>query len=259
MCKIIAVANQKGGVAKTTTVVNLGAALVKSGKRVLLVDNDPQASLTICQGIDQPDELELTLVDLYDAAIRCSEDVDIRNCILHKDGIDFIPTDIGMCNSELSMINAMRREELLKRILSPIKSEYDYILIDCPPTLQLLNINSLTACDSVIIPVYLDFISIKGMELLLQSIAQTKRLLNPKLQIEGMLITRYEKTKLSKATEEIIRDAYGSNVRIFETRIPKSVRASESLGEAQDILKYDPRGKVADAYIKLANEVMSNV
>ena len=260
MCKVIAVANQKGGVAKTTTVVSLGTALSRMGKRVLMVDLDPQANLTMCQGINQPDELPATIVDGLAAVMNDEFPFAPEKYILSKDGVDFIPSDIRLSNLEVSMVTAMRREEILKAFLHDLRSFYDYILIDCLPSLQMLAINALTACDSVIIPVQSQYFSAKGLELLLQSIAKTKRNLNPAIAIEGILITMCDmRTKMARDVVGMLHDAYGGQLRIFTNKIPFSIKPSEGQGQGMNIFDFDPHGKVAAAYEMFAKELMSNV
>lgn len=183
---VMAVVNQKGGTAKTTSVENLGIGLAKAGKKVLLVDCDPQASLTICLGYPRPDELPVTLTELLTASIN-EQTVNLTEGILHqKEGVDLIPSNIALAGLEVALVNTMNRERMLKQFLEPIKQEYDYVLLDCMPSLGMLTVNALTAADTTLIPVQANYLSAKGLEQLLQTVNKVKRQINPKLRIEGI-------------------------------------------------------------------------
>lgn len=186
--KVLVLSNQKGGVAKTTSTVNLGVGLAKTGKRVLLVDADPQSSLTISLGIKAPDELTVSLADMMQAVVS-DQPFPEQNCVIsHAEGVDLLPSNIGLSGMEMSLFNAMSREHVLKTCLGRFKKSYDYILVDCMPSLGMLTINALAAADSVIIPSQPSFLSTKGLNLLLHSIARVKKQINPKLQISGILL-----------------------------------------------------------------------
>ena len=256
---VIAVVNQKGGTAKTTTVENLGIGLAREGKKVLLVDTDPQGSLTISLGYPRPDELDITLFDLLNKTIN--EDAVITGeGILHQtEGIDLIPANISLAGLEVALVNTMNRERVLKQFLEPIKGNYDYVLLDCMPSLGMLTVNALAAADAALVPVQANYLSAKGLEQLLQTINKVKRQINPKLRIEGILLTMVDcRTNYSKEISSLIRDTYGGHIKIFNTEIPRSVRAAEISAEGKSIFLHDPKGKVAETYQELTKEVMRN-
>ena len=258
-CKVIAVANQKGGVGKTTTAVNLGVALGKLGKRVLLVDADPQGSLTRSCRIIDPDGLETTLSELM-AYEMTGEDKDFvlkTEALRSFENLDLIPSNISLSGTETALFNCMNRESVLKRTLEPLRRYYDVILIDCMPSLGMMTINSLVAADSVIIPCETSYLSVKGLDLLLHSISKVKRQINPELKIDGVLLTMVDsRTNNSRDISDALRDAMGININVFNTEIPRSVRATECPNAGESIFTHDPRGKVADAYANLAKEVL---
>lgn len=255
-CKIIALTNQKGGVGKTTTTANLGIGLAREGKRVLLVDGDPQGSLTISLGIKNPDELMETLATAMSAEINDLELPADSGIIHHSEGVDLMPANIELSGIELSLFNAMSREMVMSNVLNRLRNNYDYILIDCMPSLGLMTINALAAADSVIIPSQANFLSTKGMNLLLRSISRVRRQINPKLRIDGILFTMVNnRTNNARAIISAMRTAVGENIRVFKTEIPRSVRAEEATEKGKSIYLYDKNGTVAQAYTDLTKEV----
>ncbi|MDO5110955.1 MAG: AAA family ATPase [Clostridia bacterium] len=258
MTRVIAVANQKGGVGKTTTTESLGIGLAQQGKRVLLVDADPQGSLTIGLGYREPDRIEDTMYEIMQAAIEDSGTTDLREATLHHaEGVDLLPANIRLAAMEMQLLNVMMGETIMQRIVESVKTNYDYVIIDCMPSLGLLTINALTAADSVIIPVQAQYLSARGLEQLLQSIAKIRKRINPLLQIGGILTTMIaDRTNIAKDITALIQDAYGANVRIYSSRIPQSVRVAESAAKGCSIYTYDGRGKAAKAYRRFVEEVM---
>ena len=256
---VIAVVNQKGGTAKTTTVENLGIGLARQGKKVLLVDTDPQGSLTISLGYPRPDELDVTLFDLLNKTINEAV-VNAGEGILHQpEGIDLIPANISLAGLEVALVNTMNRERVLKQFLEPIKGNYDYVLLDCMPSLGMLTVNALAASDAALVPVQANYLSAKGLEQLLQTINKVKRQINPKLRIEGILLTMVDgRTNYGREISSLIRDTYGGHIKIFNSEIPRSVRAAEISAEGKSIFLHDPKGKVAEAYQNLTKEVLTN-
>ena len=256
---VIAVVNQKGGTAKTTTVENLGIGLAREGKKVLLVDTDPQGSLTISLGYPRPDELEITLFDLLNKTIN-EDSVSAGEGILHQaEGIDLIPANISLAGLEVALVNTMNRERILKQFLEPVKGNYDYVLLDCMPSLGMLTVNALAAADAALVPVQANYLSAKGLEQLLQTINKVKRQINPKLRIEGILLTMVDgRTNYGREISSLIRNTYGGHIKIFNSEIPRSVRAAEISAEGKSIFLHDPKGKVAEAYQNLTKEVMTN-
>lgn len=256
---IMAVVNQKGGTGKTTTCENLGIGLANEGKRVLLVDTDPQASLTIALGHPRPDELSVTLTDRMVKVIQDQPVEPKEGIISHKEGIDLMPANITLSGMEVALVNAMSRETVLRQVLEPLKNQYDFILLDCMPSLGMLTVNALAASDQVLIPVQANYLSAKGLEQLLQTVNKVKRQINPKLKVEGILLTMVDfRTNFAKEISTLIRDTYGSKLNVFEADIPRSVRAAEISAEGVSIFRHDPGGKVADAYRSLTKEVLTN-
>ena len=254
---VTALVNQKGGVAKSTSCINLGAALVQEGKRVLLVDTDPQASMTIALGNPQPDNLPITLADLMARAMNDQMPSPGEGIIHHPEGMDLLPSSIALAGTEVSLVNAMSRESMLKYVLNEYRKDYDHILIDCMPSLGMLTINALAAANKVIIPVQANYLSAKGLEQLLQTVAKVRRQINPKLQIEGILLTMVDsRTNYARDISNLIRETYGGKLKVFATDIPLSVRAAEISAEGKSIYAHDPKGKVAAAYKELTKEVL---
>ncbi len=255
-CNVIAITNQKGGVGKTTTTMNLGVGLAKAGKKVLLVDADPQGSLTVSLGFKNPDSLEQSLATMMQAVINDREFSAQGIIVRHDESVDLLPSNIELSGMELSLFNAMSREFVLKSCLEDMKKKYDYILIDCMPSLGLMTINALAASDSVIIPSQPNFLSTKGLNLLLHSIARVRKQINPKLRIDGILLTMVDsRTNNAKDIISSLRSSLGQNLRVFDTEIPHSVRAAECSVKGKSIFAHDKNGKVAAAYESLTKEV----
>ena len=251
MSKIIAIANQKGGVGKTTTSVNLGAGLASLGKRVLLVDIDPQGNTTSGGGVNKADVANC----IYDVIIN---DVHPKDAILQTqiEGLHIIPATIQLAGAEIELVPTISRELRLKKSLQLVKANYDYILIDCPPSLGILTINSLTAADSVIIPIQCEYYALEGLSQLLNSIRLVQKHLNTSLRIEGVLLTMLDaRTNLGIQVIEEVKKYFQE--KVYQTIIPRNIRLSEAPSHGQSIITYDPRSKGAEVYLELAKEVIS--
>ena len=239
---VIGIVNQKGGTGKTTTCVNLGIDLAREGKKVMLIDCDPQGSLTISLGYPQPDTLPVTLADLMgkvlsDAPIDPGEGV-----LHHTEGVDLLPANIALAGTEVFLVNTTRREITLKQVIANYRKDYDYILLDCSPSLGMLTINALAAADRILIPVQAQYLSAKGVE---------------QLRIDGVLLTMVDsRTHNSREISALLRHTYGAKINVFHVEIPRSVRAAEISAEGKSIFEHDPGGKVASAYHALTKEVL---
>ena len=255
---IICIANQKGGVGKTTTAAALAEGLSEHNKRVLLFDWDPQASLTITMGIN-PETLKQTVYDVLAGAIRGEESLSIPDVIIKSNNanIDLAPANIELSQAELDLVGAFSRELILRDMLQPVRLSYDFILVDCLPSLGLLTINALAAADSIVIPLQAEFLAMKGVRLLLNTISRVKAKLNPALEISGILLTMTSSRTLhSKEVIEITRKAFGNTIKVFDTVIPTSVRFKEAPAAGQSILTYASKSDGANAYRLLTKEVL---
>ena len=259
MAKITAICNQKGGVGKTVTAVNLGIGLAREGKKVLLVDMDAQGSLTASLGYQRPDQMENTLATIL-GRIILDEPVSPGEGILHQaEAVDLLPANIELSGLEVTLVNTMSRETILRDYLNSVRDQYDVILLDCCPSLGMLTINALAAADQVLIPMQAHYLSIKGLEQLIRTISNVKRKINPGLEIAGILITMADlRTTYSREIIELLRNSYGDKLRIFNSIIPQSIRAAETSAEGRSIYLHDPAGKVSVAYASLTREVLAS-
>ena len=259
MCKVIAICNQKGGVSKTTTTANLGVGLVRAGKKVLVIDADPQGNLSQSLGIENPDELEVALPSIMEQ-IMTGEEVDVTKGIVHhKEGLDLMPCNIDLSAVDISLVHVLSREFIMKTYVDSMREFYDYILIDCMPSLGVITINSLTASDSVLIPVQAAYLPVKGLEQLIRTVSLVKKLLNRGIQFEGILISMLNaRTNYAKDIMEMIREYYGDAIPIFESKIPFSVKAAETSAAGVSIFTLDKKHPVAQAYEKVTEEVIAH-
>jgi chromosome partitioning protein len=258
-CKTIAICNQKGGVTKTTTTANLGIGLVMQGKNVLLVDADPQGDLTTALGWPDSDNLPFTLSAVMERIIRDEEFEHFGGILHHDEGVDLLPSNIELSGMEMTLVNAMQREYTMREYLNCVKHEYDYIIIDCMPSLGMITINALAAADSVIVPVQAQYLPIKGMTQLMKTITKVKKQINPSLKVEGVLLTLADmRTNLAKETADTLRQQYGNVLKIYKTQIPVATKAAETSVVGKSIFVYDKGSKVAQAYADLTKEVLAD-
>lgn len=244
---------------KTTTCVNLGIGLASVGKKVLLVEADAQGSMAISLGIQEPDELDVTLVNVLEKVINDEDIVSGEGIIHHEEGIDFIPANIELAGLETSLVNVMSREMVIRQYLNSLEAQYEYILIDCMPSLGMITINALVAADFVLIPVEAAYLPVKGLQQLIKTIGRVHRKLNPAHSIMGILLTKVDRrTNFARDISAQIREAYGEKIHIFENCIPLSVRAAETTAEGKSIYLHDPKGVVAEGYRCLTGEVLDD-
>ena len=252
MSRIIAIANQKGGVGKTTTSINLSASLAEKGKKVLLIDTDPQGNTTSGFGIDKND-LENTIYELILG--ECT----IKDCIIKNviENLSIIPANVNLAAAEIELIGVDKKEFILKNEVDYVKDEYDYILIDCPPSLNMLTINSMTTADSVLVPIQCEYYALEGLSQLIHTINLVKERLNPELSMEGVVFTMYDsRTNLSIQVVENVKS--NLHQKVFETLIPRNIRLAEAPSYGIPITKYDTKSAGAEAYRNLAQEIIDN-
>lgn len=255
---IYSICNQKGGVGKTQTTVSLGIGLAREGKRVLLVDVDAQGSLTASLGYQQPDQMEVTLATIMGGIIADNPLPPGMGILHNAEGVDLLPANIELSGVEVTLVNTMSRETILRQYLQTVRENYDVILLDCCPSLGMLTINALAASDKILIPIQAQFLSIKGLEQLMRTIAKVRRQINPGLSIAGILVTMADmRTNYTRDIIELLHSTYDGKLRIFDSIIPLSVRAAETSAEGKSIYLHDPAGKVAGAYAALTREVMA--
>lgn len=252
MSKIIAIANQKGGVGKTTTSINLSACLAEKGKKVLVIDTDPQGNTTSGFGIDK-NNLENTVYELFLG--ECS----IRDCIIKNviKNVSVLPANVNLAAAEIELIGVEKKEYILRNEVDYIKDEYDYIIIDCPPSLNMLTLNSMTTADSVLVPIQCEYYALEGLSQLIHTINLVKERLNPDLRMEGVVFTMYDaRTNLSMQVVENVKENLSQ--KVFETLIPRNIRLAEAPSYGEPINIYDAKSAGAEAYMKLADEIIKN-
>ena len=266
MCKVIAICNQKGGCAKTTSAVNIGIGLAMNGKKVLLIDSDAQGDLTKSIWRDEktgesiePDSIDYSLADILSQAIN-EEEIDLDCGIIHhKEGVDFIPGNVELSGVEMTLVSVTFRETILKGYIDRIRERYDYIIIDCAPSLSMIPMNALFASDSVLIPVVAEYLPVKGLQQLLKTVSKVKKHYNPDLEVEGILLTMMKpRTILAKDIRDVLYESYGDEISIFENYRPVSIKAAEASAVGESIYKYSPNNPVALAYLNVTKEVLSH-
>ena len=259
MTKVIAIANQKGGVGKTSTTVNLGAGLVRQGYDVLLIDLDSQANLTMALGFKNPDDMGFTISNIMHKAVKEEQIDPVEGILVTAEGIDLMPSNVQLSGLELSLINEYGREVVLKQYIDEVRLNYDYILIDCAPSLSVLTVNALVASDSVLIPTQPQYFSMAGIQMFYDTFCKIRKKMNPSLSIEGVLVTMMDnRPNFTKDLVAQLRESYGGIFKVFEAEIPTSIRMTESSARGKSIFAFDPKGKVAAAYEKLTQEVIEN-
>ena len=260
MGKTIVITNRKGGCGKSFTAASLGVGLTRHGKKVLIIDADSQHSLTVSMGVAEPNKLPVTLATIISDIIAEKDIEPTKGVIHHAEGVDIMPANNSLTGIELVLAPLIGRETILRQYIDKVQSLYDYLIIDTAPTLDLLTVNALAAANSAIIPVAPKFLDAKGLELLLKSIAQIRKVVNPNLTIDGILLTMVDKRpNFTKEIINMIEKAYGGEIRIFKEYILQSIRAAESSATGKSIFTYEPNGRVAAAYDSLVGEVLDNV
>ena len=255
---VLATVNQKGGVAKTTSCINIGAAMAREGKKVLLVDTDPQASMTISLGNQQPDQLAPTIADLMTKVMNDIPIAPGEGILHHPEGIDLLPANIALAGTEVSLVNAMSRETILKQVLARNRQDYDCIIIDCMPSLGMLTINALAAAHQAIVPVQAHYLAMEDMADTLEVIQTIRQGINPKLAVGGILLTMYQgRTNLCRGIQDEIQADYGNAFTVFSSPIDFSIRVAEHPIGAASIFEYEPNNPAAKAYSAVAQEVLS--
>lgn len=254
--KVIAVANQKGGVGKSTTVYNLGAGLALEGKKVLLVDVDPQGDLTKMLGLRKPHDLSLSLANVMNDVVTGALSHDHPEIMRHHENFDFVPGNRSLSAVEVGLVNVMSRETVLKQYVDRIKQDYDYVLLDCRPSLGMLVINALSASDYVLIPVQAEYLAAEDMTELIGTVQSIKRQINPKLKIGGVFLTMANETNFRKDIVATVRENFGKHLLVMHTVIPATVRLAEVSAADKSIFRHEPRGQAAEAYRSLTKEVL---
>ena len=255
--KVIAVANQKGGVGKSTSVYNIGAGLSISGKRVLLIDVDPQGDLTKMLGKRKPHDLPVTLGNVLNDVVANTVNNDHPEILHHKEGFDFVPANRILAGVEVSLVNTLSRETVMRRYVNSVKEPYDYVLLDCNPSLGMLVINALSASDHVLIPVQAEYLAAEDMTELVGTIKNVKQEINPKLKIGGIFLTMGNETKFRKEVVTAVKENFGKRLPVMQTVIPATVRLAEISTADKSIFYHEPKGKAAESYRDLVREVMA--
>lgn len=256
-CNVIVIANQKGGVGKTTTTENVGIGLAKEGKKVLLIDFDPQADLSASLGIRNSDNMEHTICEALNKTIT-DQDINYDDLIIHHDeNVDIIPSNIELADFELKLVSVMSRERILDMSLQPLRERYDVILIDCPPSLGMLTINALSSADNVLIPVQAQYLPAKGMTKLLGTISKVQHQINPRIKVLGVAITLANiNTNLGRSTIDTIKENFGQHIKVFDTVVPIGVKAAEASVQGKSVYEHAKDSNVAKAYENLTKEIV---